>query len=200
MSNIEVRFIIGLSGSGKSTYLRDIIRKTNFLEEKITVLVIDDFGSNMDRLCFNVIDDSETEHNIIFLCSHLFCKKNILDKSVNYIKEKYPNAKIEYTFFENNIQQACNNLFWRDKPHRVKELVKLNRSLSKVYSPRKPTQNVAIGDGIKVVKYKFKEKIKDINEDWDKVINNNDDSELENFVTYYSLLFEKLRSCLTIYS
>lgn len=201
MADITVHFIIGLSGSGKSTFIRDIVRKIDH-SENITVLMIDDFGSNMDRLCFKIIDDSKTKHNKIFLSSHMFCKKKILDNSIKYMEEKYPDVKIIYTYFDNNIQQACNNLFWREKQQRVKELVKTNRSLSKTYYPPKNSRNVAVGDGPSIIKFRFKEKIKTICQDWDKAIINEkeNETELEDFVLYYSKLFEKLRSTLTIYS
>ncbi len=119
---MRIVLIAGLPASGK-THLGNKIA----LEQNLTL--IDD---PIDLIEVELIV-SNSEKGIV-LCDHNFCIPRLRKLATNYLLEKFPNAELEWIFFENDVNQCLSNLYYRQDNGDDRKVEGLIRGLSPYYS------------------------------------------------------------------
>lgn len=101
----EITLLIGLPGSGKSHYIKEHFHSTDYT-------VIDDPKMPSD------FPDTFDKHLVIADC-HL-CRSAVLESFHFFAQRKYPDAKINLIYFENNPMQCFKNVDYRNDGRDVK--------------------------------------------------------------------------------
>lgn len=120
---IEISFIIGLPGSGKSHFAR-----TNF-----NCKIIDDITS-IDQL-------PEAAEDMVIIDVN-FCDENVIEKAIDMIEEKYKNTEtflFKKYYFENNPDASRENVAYRNDGRNVEGTIK---RFEKTYDPPKTAMKV----------------------------------------------------------
>ena len=119
---MRIVLIAGLPASGK-THLGNKIA----LEQNL--ILIDD---PIDLIEVELIV-SNSEKGIVF-CDHNFCIPRLRTVATNYLLEKFPDAELEWIFFENDVNQCLSNLYYRQDNGDDRKVEGLIRGLSSYYS------------------------------------------------------------------
>lgn len=109
---LDIMFVIGLPGSGKTYYC-------NQLDPKV----------------FNVIDDisdlyalplpAKADNRTLVLSSPQFCFPHTLEQAKKQLKILYPACTMSYVYFENDSAKCEANVEHRDDKREVKGFIKL---------------------------------------------------------------------------
>ena len=122
MTNPKVTFIIGLPGSGKTTYLdKAFYNKIDFFPFDDwmgwDVWINDEPPKNEfnEDPRYNALIERLSNKEHIVLLSIRFCDHDFLCKSEYYLQSKFPNIEIKRIYFENNPENSIANVKYRDK-------------------------------------------------------------------------------------
>lgn len=95
---MKITFIIGLPGSGKSTFIK---------QYENDAVIIDDPKKK------DIVNIQETEWLII--SDPNFCNKQTLNNAKKYLENKFSNLYFEYIYFENDVENCINNINHRNE-------------------------------------------------------------------------------------
>lgn len=106
----KVTFIAGLSGAGKSEYLKKLVRDTGAIPipdyKKDAINNNPKFNFSQH---FNSLITGLSAGRAYAVADIDFCKKESQDEADYYVRKCAPNAKIEWLFFSNDPEQCKRN-------------------------------------------------------------------------------------------
>lgn len=112
----SIILFIGLPGSGKT-----------FWAKKTCDVLIDDITSLNE-----LPTQEELGSNNLGITDVNFCDKNMLEKAVGILKEKFPKHEIGVSYFENDPIKCKKNVQYRNDGRNVDNTIDL---FSKIYTP-----------------------------------------------------------------
>ncbi len=130
--NQEIIIIIGLPGSGKSTYLA---------QKYINEIVFDDFHKYNKKLFEESIYYSDflaalQKEKKIVLSDISYCRSEKLNNIENKIRELKNNVNITKIYFENNPKLCKKNVLYRDRKSAGLEIKLINKLSQKYIIPK----------------------------------------------------------------
>lgn len=140
-NNTSIIIIIGLSGSGKTTYSKKLERilkhnKTNNKENKIYLFddVFNSYGHTKSEL-INIM--LWCEEKTIIVNDPRFCDPSIFEKFITELNKYVLNDKIKLIMFENELDKCIQNIINREKQsnyYDINILIERVKNLSEKYS------------------------------------------------------------------
>ena len=126
---MKVVFVVGLPGSGKTTFLNTVIADDAF--------IIDDIES------VNQTPEDSDCINIIFISDVHFCNSLILEYAIETLRFKYDPFEYDIIYFENDPEKCLKNVKHRNDGRKVEYTI---RELSRIYSPPKTAMKIWTND------------------------------------------------------
>lgn len=197
--NLKIYFIIGLSGSGKSSLVRN--KFSEYIKEygdNVTIHTIDDYGSNLSRFGdFDILKRSKTEMNVLFISSHMLTDDDILKESLELIEKSFEDIddfEIEKIYFKNDFPQCCKNLIWRDGINNSYRMNTVNYRISQKYNPPSNAISVYRADTDEEVEKKIAKKMRNFVNDWNFALKDDSILEKEKVLNYYGHIIDRART------
>lgn len=126
---LEIIIVVGLPGSGKTTYVQNTYNQDN-------ILIIDDFNNNQAKIC-----ELKKYHEKLVIIDPLLClsfiNKEKVEEMFQKLVEKDFLANFSWHVFENNLESCLENIKNRDDRVISKGFV---IDLSREYNPLKYSQ------------------------------------------------------------
>lgn len=104
--NPAVAFVVGLAGSGKSTYAKRAFPDRLLIEENFWS---PDYSDQRNQLL-----DALAKGRDCVVTEIAFCLEQERTKLLEWLSQSAPDATIEWIFFENDLDQANNNCKQRE--------------------------------------------------------------------------------------
>lgn len=116
----NIKLLVGMPGSGKSTLGNSISDGATLFIDDISIVTNDAKGylSNLDT----------GNYSQIIIADVFFCQTSVRENATKIIQEVFPNTPIEYVFFENSIEKCLINVAKRNENgdnRKVEELIKI---------------------------------------------------------------------------
>lgn len=125
-----ITLVIGLPGSGKTTFVRNTKQSTD--------VCVDD-PTNLNKV-YQLCDAAYSVGNNVYISDPKLCVGSILRDAVTLLKKRYTTAAFQFIFFENNPEQCIANARARLKSEPYKTTENLIIKLSSQYRPNEAYQ------------------------------------------------------------
>lgn len=117
---MKIIIIVGLPGSGKTYLGKELSQGGDF---------IDDISIHGLKSLENVTKD------LLVITDPYLCRQTDRTKAQIILSKKFPNCKIEWIYFENDVQKCINNVNKRFNNGDKRKVLGLIAILSKEYNP-----------------------------------------------------------------
>jgi len=126
----KVKFLVGMPGSGKTTLGNALVEKAS---PSGSILFVDDISIVTKNPKEYLANLNTTNVSELIIADVFLCRSNARESALKILSSIFPDAKIEFLFFENSIEKCLVNVNKRAEQGDDRKVTNLIKLLSKEY-------------------------------------------------------------------